>query len=253
MSLKFESAYCKKTGKIISIEEITKLSKKDIKDNHSFVCPECKNANLIYNRGLTPYLSTLQHSVHLEGCSCNVKKITSVETKKFIGNSFNYERINNMLALVLNNLIDKEKYISEFEIIDINKIDANRGSKKVYTIKARRLPRKSLSREFYENDYGEFKLFYGNVIGEFKKIPNKKEESKDNVVLELYSLKGCKLMKSIWISNKDWDDMKLEVLYKTKINMSISCIGIMSEKKNILWSDTLYLKNSNLMHIRIHC
>ncbi|HEB7570778.1 hypothetical protein AAID93_01160 [Campylobacter coli] len=71
--VKFDSGYLKKSGEIISLEEIIKLNKQGKLNKHDIFCPDCKIARLklvhkkifFYKQAINKYISNIARKLQM--------------------------------------------------------------------------------------------------------------------------------------------------------------------------------------------
>ncbi|EAI4317073.1 hypothetical protein A0X14_05325 [Campylobacter coli] len=103
--VKFDSGYLKKSGEIISLEEIIKLNKQGKLDKHDIFCPDCKIARLKLVHKKNIFLQTSSKQTHKQYCSkiTDDTKSTSIKEPKDT-DSERKDYIKNKLKNLLENL-----------------------------------------------------------------------------------------------------------------------------------------------------
>ncbi|HEB9344586.1 TPA: hypothetical protein RZK20_001118 [Campylobacter coli] len=102
--VKFDSGYLKKSGEIISLEEIIKLNKQGKLNKHDIFCPDCKIARLKLVHKKNIFLQTSNKQIHKQYCSkiTDDTKSTSIKEPNDI-DSERVKYIKNKLKNLLEN------------------------------------------------------------------------------------------------------------------------------------------------------
>lgn len=187
MSYKFDEAALsndnKKTFEKISLEKINEEIKKDetnIKNYKGIIfCPECNEPQLsIVNNSKTNdyFLRTYPRQNHSDICSYSFEDVDVDIFNAFLEEKNNTQFINSKLHNIIDRLL-RNKFLDFNPLIvrlNDNKITAeniSREEKNRYNV--RRIPIKSITAPFSDDDYGVYKFFYGNVDIVIKERTNK--------------------------------------------------------------------------------
>lgn len=172
MNLKYEEAYyiplCGEPHYIKIEQLISEANNYKIKYSNRLYCPECHKPQLtLVERAPDEFcLRGFQRQKHKPDCTKGLDVVSKKSFNEYIDNVSDFS-INKRLSNILNRLLSKEEQpinpmaikIKDGKCIDSDVLSVNVLSSK--NIKA--VPIKSLTAPFDDDDYGCYKIFYGDV------------------------------------------------------------------------------------------
>lgn len=257
MTYKFDEAAFsndnKNTFEKISLEEINEEVKKDKNNIKNYkgniFCPECNEPQLsiVKNSRTNDYfLRTYQNQNHSDICSYSFESVSIDIFNDFLEKENNTLFINNKLQniidrLLRNNTLNVNPFIIELDDNNIVPKDITK-EEKLNRHNMRRIPTKSITAPFRDNDYGVYKLFYGNVNISIKKRENK-NFNEIFYSLIIYKKETNTILCSLSMSNNVYTH--LQKLYNFNLDEIIENIYIAFATKLILNNQ---YKNGTITH-----
>ncbi|MCR4926156.1 MAG: hypothetical protein K5917_07700 [Clostridiales bacterium] len=179
--MKFEYVYCTSTNEIVCINKAyfyynnnKSYFVEKIKD--SLVCPECFVAQVGYNNDNPPYFSTYPNAQHAPNCTYTQDALSGDSARDFLKSNKNAQTIITQMHRVLDNMLEKKKTQTVKSNMPKNENPTHiKSNEPQNPQKTKRLMQKSLNREFFDDDYDCFKIFYGKFNMEWeekKKVRN---------------------------------------------------------------------------------
>lgn len=175
---------------VINIEDLIEERNKDkgaflTKYSNNMYCPECKVPQLtLCQTKYGFYLRGFQHQVHNDDCGFGLDEISDNHIETKIDLEPNKRDIQLRLNQVIDSLLKKVRTKDHplavninGNVIDMKPIPREKVSRKS---NQKRIPSKSLTSPFHEEDYYRFMVFYGRV-----KIKWEKRLSKDGPFMSL--------------------------------------------------------------------
>lgn len=172
--MKFEEAYCTSTRKLYDIEVMSTIFKNTPlifsrtyqRDLH---CPECHQAQLMYNNAKTPYFSSYPESIHKLGCYLQQNIMPSKQSAKFVSDKANSAKIQRQMQSVMARLLAIEHVLPIAQAYPPTQVKTSLTSSGEGCAKeVRRLQQKRIDLAFRPDDFGCYKLFYGRVSLEWE-------------------------------------------------------------------------------------
>lgn len=194
MSYKFdEASYKDNNGNIIEpplkLEYLIAQKKKneklfEQKYYRRLFCPECHAPQLSLvasSNGVDFFLRGFKNQAHTNNCSYSFDSVSNAAITKLLDDTKSSEFVNAKLKGLVNNLLKRQilKQNPFLVKVEHGKVSTNdvKDHDLINRQTIKRLPTKSLTSPFDENDYNVPKLFYGNVDIKFFERKNKKNGS----------------------------------------------------------------------------
>ncbi len=233
MSYKFDEASLSKDNKEtfekISLEKINENIKSKITDWNEYTnflyCPECHEPQLslvINNQTEDYFLRTYRNQKHSDNCSYSFKGVEVEAFNTFLNEKNNTPFINNKLHNIIDRLLRNR--ILEFNPFIIRLNDNNIIFENIPREEnpnrhnVRRIPTKSITAPFSDEDYGVYKLFYGNADVSLYKI-HSKTHNEFFYSLKIYKKKTNTILCSLPMSSRVFSHW--QSLYNLNLNNKI--------------------------------
>lgn len=200
--MKFEDAFCDRVNRVISIQQAKSKFEKNAEEfaedfKNNLWCPECRKAQLSFKNASTPYFSTYPNAHHADDCSLKQGELTSGETKQFLEDNKNKSKIVRQVQSLLQVLLQEQPVGSapkskrkSHSTVAPQKLEKDLNGQ------GKRIPRKRIDTPFCDEDFGCYKLFYGNVNLTWEKDKN----AGYNILLR--SMGGKKFLCRIRVTDK---------------------------------------------------
>lgn len=251
---KYDSvAYIDPVNKSVDVINIEDLIEERIKDNDAFLtkycnnmyCPECKVPQLTLCRTKYGfYLRGFQHQDHNDDCVLGLDEISDNHIETKIDLEPNKRDIQLRLSQVIDSLLKKIRTKDHPLAVNINgnDIDMKPIPREKVSRKSnqKRIPSKSLTSPFLEEDYDRFMVFYGRV-----KIKWEKRLSKDGPFMSLNIYK-------IGAENPFCSGIVKEQAY-SKIKNNVDCdVALIAMFTSMKWTKKGHKKYNNFKIEKSH-
>lgn len=188
-----EASYKDNSGNIIEpplkLEDLIDEKKNDEKlfeqkYYRKLFCPECHTPQLSLvtsKNGIDFFLRGFKNQPHTNNCSYSFDSVNKTAITELLNNTDSCEFINKKLKGLVSRLLKRQilkqnPLLVKMELGKISTDDIEKHDLRNRQI-IRRLPTKSITSHFDDDDYGVPKLFYGNVDIQFCKKQNKSDNS----------------------------------------------------------------------------
>lgn len=209
--MKFDSAYYngnfQRDYTLTELENLKENNWQDFENirNHLY-CPECRRAGIKAVCDNPFYLSSkpvIKNNLpHTSKCSHRYEAVTSLQYNKYSENLPNATTINRRLKNLIRNAFFNEQINHTDFLLSVSKNNKNEIEEydKQRPNASRSIPRKMITERFYDEDYNCYKMFYGEVLLDWK---NDYKDKAEVVLLKLDKKYICSLTMSVsYIKNK---------------------------------------------------
>ncbi len=173
-------------------------------------CPLCRKPQLTIaclSKSQKYYLRGYPNQSHSPDC---LKLIPSIDTSFLNDNLNDHKSIgyikSQLLRLLINKFSDDKKIYVPLLKATGKKICFEEPKEEIVKNRSiKQIPTKSLTAPFYEDDYEQYKLFYGNVnirVAEQKSKKHNNDNDCNYYILYIYNKDNLKLICSVSMSNK---------------------------------------------------